>query len=204
MKAFSNTCFNAMQLESPKKNFFGTKSIVPAPVHASAPAVQAIVPFVFANPTFHHGSTFQNVGAQAQRPAVIRGSDLLHRVVGAIGHRKQTFTSAKHRYDSNRMKNVFHSCREMQVSEHRIKSYLMHSLSPMEKEVLYATSEYRNHHLTSPEQIILAHKSRAIKNRVRRQYNKLLESTFPGIKEVATQSTQIENCHSAHLMTYTK
>jgi hypothetical protein len=171
--------------------FFGTKtltSVTPEPV-------QAIVPFVFDNPTFHPGSTFQNVGAQAQanqqptkvdpkggrtvEPKGGRGQDLYHRVVGAIGHRKQTFTSAKHRFDANRLKNVFHSRREMQVSENRIKSYLMYALSPMEKEVLDATAEYRNIYYKSPEEIVLAHKRRTIMNRVNHQYNKLLATTFP-------------------------
>jgi hypothetical protein len=172
--------------------FFGTKTLTPEPV-------QAIVPFVFDNPTFHPGSTFQNVGAQAQanqqptkvdpkvdpkggrtvEPKGGRGQDLYHRVVGAIGHRKQTFTSAKHRFDANRLKNVFHSRREMQVSENRIKSYLMYALSPMEKEVLDATAEYRNIYYKSPEEIVLAHKRRTIMNRVNHQYNKLLATTFP-------------------------
>ena len=176
---------------------FGSKSIAPAIEE------KAMVPFEFANPTFHHGSTLQDVGAQSyehQRTKVdhpvhtspknernmysnTNRPDLLHRVVSAIGHRKQTFTSAKHRYDVNRMKNVFHSRREMQVSEHRIKSYLMHALSPMEKEVLDATAEYRHIYYKSPEQIILADKRRKIMNRVNHQYNKLMNSMFPGIKK---------------------
>ena len=185
---------------------FGSKSIAPAIEE------KAMVPFEFANPTFHIGSTLQDVGAQSHIPQVkdrpvhtshkngqnvyrdSDRSDLLHRVVSAIGHRKQTFTSAKHRFDSSRMKNVFHSRREMQVSEHRIKSYLMHALSPMEKEVLNATAEYRHIYYKTPEQIILADKRRKIMNRVNHQYNKLLTSTFPTIK----------NNSSTHLMPYSK
>jgi len=188
---------------SSNQTFFGSKSLTPAHAPAHATEEKAMVPFEFANPTFHHGSTLQDVGAQSyerQRTKVdhpvhtspknernmysnTNRPDLLHRVVSAIGHRKQTFTSAKHRYDVNRMKNVFHSRREMQVSEHRIKSYLMHALSPMEKEVLDATAEYRHIYYKSPEQIILADKRRKIMNRVNHQYNKLMNSMFPGIKK---------------------
>jgi hypothetical protein len=224
--------------------FFGTKTFAPTSAATEENMQQAIVPFVFDNPTFHHGSTFQNVGAQAAKAAANvapkggrtvepkggrtvepkgeslggsaavakasqetvagettkesrrsfgRGQDLYHRVVGAIGHRKQTFTSAKHRFDANRLKNVFHSRREMQVSENRIKSYLMYALSPMEKEVLDATAEYRHIYYKSPEEIVLAHKRRTIMNRVNHQYNKLLATTFPTIKH-----------NSNHLTTYSQ
>jgi hypothetical protein len=145
-----------------------TKSAV-KPV-ADVPSKLVVAPFVFANPTVHHSTD--------QRTTVIRGSDLFHRVVSTIGPHKQTFTHAKHRYIASRMKNVFHSRREMQVDKHRIKAYLMHSLSPTEKDVLNATSEYRNHHLTSVEQIVFADKSRNIKRRVDRQYNKLMKTMF--------------------------
>ena len=156
---------------------FGSKSAVAAPeVKPTKPIVE---PVVFANPTFHSGTTFQNVGAQAQRHTVIRGSELLQRVVNAIGHRKQTFTPIKHRYIASRMKKVFHSRREMQVSEHRIKTYLMRCISPMEKKVMETTSEYRHIYYKTPEQLILAHKRRTIINRVNSQYNKLMKTMFP-------------------------
>ena len=204
-------------VEPPQKHFFGTKSIVPAHVVHAKPedriSSKDVAPFVFANPTFHPGSTFQNVGAQAsqsnysstQHPTVICGSELLHRVVSAIGHRKQTFTHAKHRYDVNRMKNVFHSRREMQVNEHRIKAYLMHSLSPMEKEVLNVTSEYRNHHLTSAEQIILADKSRNIKKRIHRQYNKLMKTMFGSAQSTENDTWIVANySQHSHIMPYSQ
>lgn len=197
-----------MKAFSSNQPFFGQKAAVPCSLRTGTEE-KAMVPFEFANPTFHLGSTLQDVGAQSHIPQVknrpvhtssknernvYRGSDLLHRVVSAIGHRKQTFTHAKHRFDSSRMKNVFHSRREMQVSEHRIKSYLMHALSPMEKEVLNATAEYRHIYYKTPEQIILADKRRKIMNRVNHQYNKLLTSIFPTIK----------NNSSTHLMPYSK
>ena len=127
------------------------------------------------------GRAVESKGGRAVESKGGLGSNLYHRVVSDIGHRKQTFTSAKHRYDANRMKNVFHSRREMQVDKHRIKAYLMHSLSPTEKDVLDATSEYRHIYYKSQEEIVLEQKRRTIMNRVNHQYNKLLKSTFPSI-----------------------